>query len=89
MPADVKRLLRMVGAWDDYGAHGWPPENGEIFAGAVTVHHATDAGSKLGQYYNDTAVLAMAKATVREDFQVIPGLAKAELLQAVDAANTY
>ena len=48
---DAKRLLRLVGAWQRYGASGWGKGGKDsIFqskAGGVGRHHATNAHNKL------------------------------------------
>jgi Sulfotransferase family len=50
MAADAQRLLERVGAWDDYGSHGWPPKGQSIFQGTA-VKHATDSSSRLRSYF--------------------------------------
>jgi len=45
---DAQRLLTQIGAWDDYGANGWP--SGSIFANNHA-HHATAAKDNVVHYY--------------------------------------
>jgi hypothetical protein len=72
---DVEQLLKQVGAWDDYGASGWPNTNQAIFASSTTVHHKTDASSKLQDYYAPgSETLAMATKLCEQDYAIIPGL---------------
>ena len=49
--ADMEQLLRRVGAWEQYGSNGWG--DGAIFKSKATVPHATNAKSKLEEYYNE------------------------------------
>ena len=48
---DMEQLLRRVGAWEQYGSNGWG--DGAIFKSKATVQHATNAKSKLEEYYNE------------------------------------
>lgn len=50
MAADAQRLLERVGAWDDYGSHGWPPNGQSVFQGTA-VKHATDSSGLLRSYF--------------------------------------
>jgi hypothetical protein len=55
---DAERLLRRIGAWENFGAHGWgspasendKQDNDSIFSGRVGREHATGAHSKLLSY---------------------------------------
>lgn len=66
MEADARRLLERIGAWDDFGAEGWP--QGRIFAGSAssTVHHATDSASKLKEYFTVETEAVADTLTQRE-----------------------
>ena len=54
---DAKRLLQIIGAWDDFGASGWGVNGTEqIFQSKSTVTHATssnasDAWNRMNKYY--------------------------------------
>ncbi|CAB9517487.1 carbohydrate [Seminavis robusta] len=48
---DAKRLLRKIGAWEQYGKNGWGKnETSAIFESADGTHHANNAKSKLQEY---------------------------------------
>jgi hypothetical protein len=56
MPADAKRLLQQIGAWEPYGSSGWGPlGNLSIFetsSGSSSVHkHATHSKHKVWQWF--------------------------------------
>lgn len=67
MAADAQRLLRRIGAWEEYGAYGWP---GAVFAGDATVRHATHAGDRMAHYYTTTAIEVAAEAWVHRDYEL-------------------
>lgn len=49
---DAQRLLRKIGAWDDYGASGWDSRGQHfIFQSMETVSHKSGASQRLAQYY--------------------------------------
>ena len=84
MAVDTQRLLEHVGAWEEHGRTGWPPNGGAMFAGPVTVHHATDSNRKLAEYYQQSydatrSTLAVVKELTRKDFELIPGLVMPQL----------
>jgi hypothetical protein len=90
MADDTRRLLQQVGAWDEYGSNGWPPHNGAMYSGPVTIHHATSSSSKMAEYYRPqgnasttTSALAVAKEICQKDYELIPGF-KWPKLSALD-----
>lgn len=49
---DIRKLLRRLGAYQEYGATGWGPyQNASIFATPKSVRHATGANQLMKQYY--------------------------------------
>ena len=67
--ADTKRLLQRIGAWEEYGASGWP--HGSVFAGAAssTVRHATDSKQQLKSYYTQQ-VERIVDTILERDYEV-------------------
>jgi hypothetical protein len=73
---DAERLLRKIGAWEQYGAAGWPlhhvngttTTDGRIFAstGKSGRKHATGAASKLVQYVTPTLERALEEYYVAD-----------------------
>jgi len=51
MERDAQQLLQLIGAWEEYGTQGWPPQ-GRIFAGTDTVSHVTDSSNQLTRYFS-------------------------------------
>ena len=52
---DAERLLRQIGAWEEYGASGWGVNNTEaIFSSQSNVKHATNATDKLRMVLSPT-----------------------------------
>jgi len=50
---NTERLLKQIGAWDQFGKSGWGESDGALFAtktGELGRKHATDARNKLKQY---------------------------------------
>lgn len=64
---DTRKLLKHIGAWDDYGAVGWP--NGHIFAGSATVSHKTGSSTLLEQFFTEEAEL-LAQSLLRRDYEL-------------------
>jgi len=64
---DTKRLLQKIGAWDEFGAHGW--ESGAIFSGAASVAHATDARQKVSSYYMSPQLIQLAEHLHKVDYE--------------------
>jgi hypothetical protein len=57
MAQDGERLLRQIGAWEQYGGTGWGPHsNSSMFdkTAQKTQSHLTDSKSKVQTYYNPT-----------------------------------
>jgi len=82
MGADAQSLLERIGAWEEYGSTGWPPDgDSPIFAPKITVKHATDSSSKMDQYLNEDnsttsandgdSINALVKQLVENDYKVI------------------
>jgi hypothetical protein len=63
---DSRTLLERVGAWDAYGATGWP--NGGLYAGSSTVHHQTGAHDRMREYYTP-ALEVVADAWYQKDYE--------------------
>lgn len=57
LESDAEKLLKKIGAWEDYGAFGWGTDGTErIYQSSSSVHHATsssksDSSSRLAKYY--------------------------------------
>lgn len=69
---DAKSLLRLVGAWQRYGASGWGKDGKySIFqtkAGGIGRHHATNAQKKLKTIISSTTLEREIEDYYAEDF---------------------
>lgn len=69
---DAKRLLRLVGAWQRFGASGWGKDGKDsIFqskAGGVGRHHATNARERLKQKISSVELEKAIENYYAEDF---------------------
>jgi hypothetical protein len=61
MKDDTEKLLKRLGAWDEYGQTGWGPYRNESIvqgsspsssSGSATQNHATGSSNKIHQWYN-------------------------------------
>jgi hypothetical protein len=79
MEEDAKRLLKSIGAWDQYGASGWGEDGGQSIFQSKTGGrmHATDARDKLRSYISPKLEQEL-KNFYRKDYQS-PFLGVAEL----------
>lgn len=66
---DTRAMLERIGAWDNFGASGWPPNNGSIYGGSPTVGHATISLSKLPRYYGSAEIEGLAEAYLARDYE--------------------
>lgn len=66
---DAERLLRQIGAWDEYGTNGWGTSgNLTIFQGGTGRSHATSAKSKIQKYVSTELEHMLRTELYREDF---------------------
>jgi hypothetical protein len=65
---DTRTLLQHIGAWEEYGATGWPSSTGAIFAGPTNVQHATNAHDQIKQYYASPEVVNLAQLVHSADY---------------------
>lgn len=62
---DAKRLLLQIGAWDQFGARGWP--SGAIFA-ENHASHATSAKENIQRYYTPE-LSQLVEALIKVDYE--------------------
>jgi hypothetical protein len=71
---DTRRLLERIGAWDQYGAHGWSSvaatdrEDGSIFHDN-TAQHKTLSRDRMGSYYQDPDLRQKVLQLYRQDYE--------------------
>jgi len=64
---DTRSLLERIGAWDEFGASGWP--NGHIFNGSATVSHKTGSSKRLEDYFTPE-MDALAMPFLKRDYEL-------------------
>ena len=78
LAVDARRLLQSLphDAWTRFGATGWPPHGGAMFADTSAVKHATHAARVAQEYYfnnNNGNAAAIQKAVaplVEREYQM-------------------
>ena len=65
LAADTRRMLERVGAWEDYGATGWP--GGAIFE-TNFVRHKTSSQSYFDSYYANLRIRQAIHELYRKDY---------------------
>jgi hypothetical protein len=66
LAADTRRMLEQVGAWEDYGATGWP--GGAIFEINV-VQHKTSSQEYFASYYANLTIRKAVQEVYRQDYE--------------------
>ena len=66
LAADTRRMLERVGAWEDYGATGWP--GGAIFE-TNFVQHKTSSQVHFDSYYANLTIRQAVQELYRQDYE--------------------
>lgn len=65
LAADTRRMLKQVGAWEDYGATGW--HGGAIFENN-TIRHKTSSQELFASYYANLTIRHAVQDLYRKDY---------------------
>jgi len=69
---DTERLLRQIGAWEDFGANGWGVDkNMPIFQGKKHATHTTGAHERMHEFYADGKIRQRVKLLMATDLKQI------------------
>jgi len=73
LPTDTRRLLQHLGAWEEYGATGWPSTTtngsgtGAIFE-TNTIRHKTSSQDYMAMYYKNSTIRDAVQQLYHEDY---------------------
>lgn len=74
---DAEKLLRKIGAWEQFGLSGWGQDGkSAIFKGSKNKQHTTDAKNKQLKYYNNPTLKRRVENLMSIDFKFIHFLRK-------------
>ena len=67
LAVDARRLLRHIGAWEDYGATGWGVSDDEPIFGSNAASHATNATRQLSTFFDSSTTEDLVQEFYAED----------------------
>ena len=67
---DTERLLRQIGAWEEFGANGWGTDGlSSIFQGKKNAAHTTGAHERVRDFYSDSALRRRVEVLMEKDLK--------------------
>lgn len=67
---DTERLLRQIGAWEEFGANGWGTDGlSSIFRGKKHAAHTTGAHARARNFYSDKALRHRVEVLMAKDLK--------------------
>ena len=66
---DTERLLRQVGAWEEFGANGWGKSQTEAIFQSSSLKHQTGAHERLQEHFDSNETEGLVEKLYEDDYQ--------------------